>query len=151
MLRRNCQTGPVDMKKLQFYICLIYLHAINIHNAAIRYFLVERYSESESQLGNSGSEDNCNFGNSNAMSSGNSKESTGKNHTSIQTGYSQNNGTLSNSDTNVQFTNGPMSNGNLEHVSTPAKDGHSNSKESNKNRSSTSAKKNSSNKRSRNR
>ncbi|XP_043277403.1 chromatin modification-related protein MEAF6 [Venturia canescens] len=114
---------------------------------------IERYSESESQLGNSGSEDNCNFGNSNVVSSGNSKEATGKNHTSIQSGYSQNNGNISSSEGNVQFTNGPMSNGNLEHVAsaTPAKDPHTNSKESNKNRSSTSAKKNSSNKRSRNR
>ncbi|XP_012275143.1 chromatin modification-related protein MEAF6 [Orussus abietinus] len=111
---------------------------------------IERYSESESQIGNSGSEDNCNFGNSNAIPSSNSKDSSGKNHTSIQSGYSQNNGTLSNADSNVQFTNGTMSNGTLEHTSTPAKDSHSNSKDSNRNRSMNSAKKNS-NKRSRNR
>ncbi|EFN83511.1 Uncharacterized protein C1orf149-like protein [Harpegnathos saltator] len=112
---------------------------------------VERYSESESQIGNSGSEDNCNFGNSNTLSSSNNKESSGKNHTSIQTGYVQNNGTLSNTDNaSIQFTNGSMSNGNLEHVATPVKECHSNSKDSNKNKSTNSAKKNS-NKRSRNR
>ncbi|XP_011311209.1 chromatin modification-related protein MEAF6 [Fopius arisanus] len=108
---------------------------------------IERYSESESQMGNSGSEDNCNYTNSNVVTSGNSKDSSGKNHTSIQSGYSQNNGTISES---TPLTNGPMSNGGIEHVSTPAKDGHGNSKESNKNRSSNSAKK-SSNKRARNR
>ncbi|XP_011141039.1 chromatin modification-related protein MEAF6 [Harpegnathos saltator] len=112
---------------------------------------IERYSESESQIGNSGSEDNCNFGNSNTLSSSNNKESSGKNHTSIQTGYVQNNGTLSNTDNaSIQFTNGSMSNGNLEHVATPVKECHSNSKDSNKNKSTNSAKKNS-NKRSRNR
>lgn len=115
---------------------------------------VERYSESESQIGNSGSEDNCNFGNSNTMSSSNNKESSGKNHTSIQTGYVQNNGTLNSTDNaSIQFTNGSMSNGNLEHVSTPVKECHSNtshSKDSSKNKSTNSAKKNS-NKRSRNR
>lgn len=112
---------------------------------------VERYSESESQIGNSGSEDNCNFGNSNAISSSNNKEASGKNHTSIQTGYAQNNGTLNSSEnTSVQFTNGSMSNGNLEHITTPVKECHSNSKDSNKNKSANSAKKNS-NKRSRNR
>ncbi|CAD6234247.1 GSCOCG00007683001-RA-CDS [Cotesia congregata] len=111
---------------------------------------IERYSESESQLGNSGSEDNCNYNNSSVVTSGNSKDSSGKNHTSIQSGYLQNNGTLSNNDANVTFTNGPLSNGSLEHISTPAKDGHTNSKEASKNRSSNSAKKNN-NKRSRNR
>lgn len=112
---------------------------------------VERYSESESQIGNSGSEDNCNFGNSNAISSNNNKEASGKNHTSIQTGYAQNNGTLNSSEnTSIQFTNGSMSNGNLEHITTPVKECHSNSKDSNKNKSTNSAKKNS-NKRSRNR
>lgn len=112
---------------------------------------VERYSESESQIGNSGSEDNCNFGNSNAISSSNNKEASGKNHTSIQTGYAQNNGTLNSSEnTSVQFTNGSISNGNLEHITTPVKECHSNSKDSSKNKSANSAKKNS-NKRSRNR
>ncbi|CAG5099409.1 Similar to meaf6: Chromatin modification-related protein MEAF6 (Xenopus tropicalis) [Cotesia congregata] len=71
---------------------------------------IERYSESESQLGNSGSEDNCNYNNSSVVTSGNSKDSSGKNHTSIQSGYLQNNGTLSNNDANVTFTNGPLSN-----------------------------------------
>ncbi|KAL6437177.1 hypothetical protein ACFW04_005031 [Cataglyphis niger] len=113
--------------------------------------VIERYSESESQIGNSGSEDNCNFGNSNAISSSNNKEASGKNHTSIQTGYAQNNGTLNSSEnTSVQFTNGSISNGNLEHITTPIKECHSNSKDSNKNKSANSAKKNS-NKRSRNR
>lgn len=112
---------------------------------------IERYSESESQIGNSGSEDNCNFGNTNSISSSNNKEVSGKNHTSIQTGYVQNNGTLNSSDnTSIQFTNGSMSNGNLEHISSPVKECHSNSKDSNKNKSTNSAKKNS-NKRSRNR
>ncbi|GAB1859024.1 Chromatin modification-related protein MEAF6 [Camponotus japonicus] len=112
---------------------------------------IERYSESESQIGNSGSEDNCNFGNSNAISSSNNKEASGKNHTSIQTGYAQNNSTLNNSENaSIQFTNGSMSNGNLEHITTPVKECHSNSKDSNKNKSTNSAKKNS-NKRSRNR
>lgn len=112
---------------------------------------VERYSESESQIGNSGSEDNCNFGNSNAISSSNNKEASGKNHTSIQTGYAQNNSTLNNSENaSIQFTNGSISNGNLEHITTPVKECHSNSKDSNKNKSTNSAKKNS-NKRSRNR
>ncbi|XP_014484830.1 PREDICTED: chromatin modification-related protein MEAF6 isoform X2 [Dinoponera quadriceps] len=116
---------------------------------------IERYSESESQIGNSGSEDNCNFGNTNAMSSGNNKEPSGKNHTSsVQTGYAQNNGTLSSGADNnasIQFTNGSMSNGNSEHASTtPVKECHGNSKDSSKNKSANSAKKNS-NKRSRNR
>ncbi|XP_034942706.1 chromatin modification-related protein MEAF6 [Chelonus insularis] len=113
---------------------------------------IERYSESESQLGNSGSEDNCNYNNSSTVTSGSSKDSSGKNHTSVQFGYSQNNGTLNNNtDSNVSFSNGPLSNGSLEHISTPAKDGHNNNcKEVNKNRSSNSAKKNNT-KRSRNR
>ncbi|XP_020285903.1 chromatin modification-related protein MEAF6 [Pseudomyrmex gracilis] len=113
---------------------------------------IERYSESESQIGNSGSEDNCNFGNSNAIPSGNNnKETSGKNHTSIQTGYVQNNGTINSSDnTSIQFTNGSMTNGNLEHVATPIKESHNNSKDPNKTKSTNSAKKNS-NKRSRNR
>jgi hypothetical protein len=115
--------------------------------------LVDRYSESESQIGNSGSEDNCNFSNSNTISSSNSKEVSGKNHTSVQTGYAQNNGSLGSTDSNVSFaiqSNGPITNGNLDHVSTPVKDGHSNSKDVNKSRPSNSAKKSSS-KRSRNR
>ncbi|KAH0949789.1 hypothetical protein HN011_007424 [Eciton burchellii] len=111
---------------------------------------IERYSESESQIGNSGSEDNCNFGNSNTISSNNNKETSGKNHTSVQTGYVQNNGTINNSDNAIQFTNGSISNGNLEHIATSVKECHSNSKDSNKNKSINSAKKNS-NKRSRNR
>ncbi|XP_011631159.1 chromatin modification-related protein MEAF6 [Pogonomyrmex barbatus] len=113
---------------------------------------IERYSESESQIGNSGSEDNCNFGNSNAIPSSNNKEASGKNHTSsIQTGYSQNSSTLNSPDNaSIQFTNGSISNGNLEHVTTPVKECHSNSKDSNKNKSGNSAKKNS-NKRARNR
>ncbi|XP_015181513.1 PREDICTED: chromatin modification-related protein MEAF6 [Polistes dominula] len=111
---------------------------------------IERYSESESQIGNSGSEDNCNFNNSNTISS-NNKETSGKNHTSVQAGYTQNNGTVSNPDSaSTTFSNGPMSNGNIEHVPTPIKDCHSNSKDSNKTKSTNSAKKNS-NKRSRNR
>ncbi|KAF7998066.1 hypothetical protein HCN44_009464 [Aphidius gifuensis] len=111
---------------------------------------IDRYSESESQM-NSGSEDNCNYGNSNMVTSGNSKESSGKNHTSIQSGYSQNNGTINNDIVSGGLTNGPaLSNGSIERhqvISTPAKDGH-NSKESNKNRTSNSVKKNN-NKRSR--
>ncbi|KAI4483058.1 hypothetical protein M0804_008113 [Polistes exclamans] len=111
---------------------------------------VERYSESESQIGNSGSEDNCNFNNSNTISS-NNKETSGKNHTSVQAGYTQNNGTVSNPDSaSTPFSNGPISNGNIEHVPTPIKDCHNNSKDSNKTKSTNSAKKNS-NKRSRNR
>lgn len=112
---------------------------------------VERYSESESQIGNSGSEDNCNFGNSNAIPSSNNKEASGKNHTSIQTEHVQNSGALNSSDNaSIQFTNGSMSNGNLEHLTTSIKECHSNSKDSNKNKSGNSAKKNS-NKRARNR
>ncbi|XP_012538909.1 chromatin modification-related protein MEAF6 [Monomorium pharaonis] len=112
---------------------------------------IERYSESESQIGNSGSEDNCNFGNSNAIPSSNNKEASGKNHTSIQTGHIQNSGTLNSSDnTSIQFTNGSISNGNLEHITTPVKECHSNSKDSNKNKSGNNAKKNST-KRARNR
>ena len=115
--------------------------------------LVDRYSESESQIGNSGSEDNCNFSNSHTISSSNSKEASGKNHTSVQTGFSQNNGSLGSTDSNASFpiqSNGPISNGNLDHASAPVKDGHSNSKDANKSRPSNSAKKSSS-KRSRNR
>lgn len=114
---------------------------------------VDRYSESESQIGNSGSEDNCNFTNSSTISSSNSKEVSGKNHTSGQSSYAQNNGTLGSTDSNASFSssmNGPMSNGNLDHVQTPVKDGHSNSKDLNKSRPSNSAKK-SNIKRSRNR
>ncbi|XP_058794499.1 chromatin modification-related protein MEAF6 [Phymastichus coffea] len=114
---------------------------------------IDRYSESESQIGNSGSEDNCNFNNSNAISSSNSKETSGKNHTSAQTGYTQNNGSLGSTDSNASFpiqSNGPISNGNLDHGSTPVKDGLNNSKDANKSRPSNSAKKSSS-KRSRNR
>ncbi|KYN40754.1 Chromatin modification-related protein MEAF6 [Trachymyrmex septentrionalis] len=112
---------------------------------------IERYSESESQIGNSGSEDNCNFGNSNAIPSSNNKEASGKNHTSIQSGHVQNSGTINSSDNaSIQFSNGSMSNGNLEHITTPVKECHSNSKDSNKNKSGNSAKKNS-NKRARNR
>ncbi|XP_001603596.1 chromatin modification-related protein MEAF6 [Nasonia vitripennis] len=114
---------------------------------------IDRYSESESQIGNSGSEDNCNFSNSNPISSGNSKEASGKNHTSVQSGFAQNNGSLGSTDSNVSFpiqSNGPVSNGNLDHATTPVKDGHSNSKDANKSRPSNSAKKSSS-KRSRNR
>lgn len=127
------------------YTCILYI--VNVRSL----LPVERYSESESQIGNSGSEDNCNFGNTNALSSSNNKEASGKNHTSIQTGYVPNNGTLNNSDNaSIQFTNGSISNGNLEHVTTPVKECHSNSKDSSKNKSTNSAKKNS-NKRSRNR
>ncbi|XP_012269412.1 chromatin modification-related protein MEAF6 [Athalia rosae] len=111
---------------------------------------IERYSESESQVGNSGSEDNCNFTNS-VLTPSNNKETSGKNHTSVQSSYSQNNGTHNNADGNVEFTNGPMSNGGIDHVTTPVKDGHTNSKDSNKNRSSSSSAKKSNNKRSRNR
>ncbi|XP_046435517.1 chromatin modification-related protein MEAF6 [Neodiprion fabricii] len=112
---------------------------------------IERYSESESQAGNSGSEDNCSFTNS-VLTAGNNKETSGKNHTLVQTSYSQNNGTLSNVDnSNVQFTNGPMSNGGIDHVTTPVKDSHTNSKDSHKNRSSSSSAKKSNNKRSRHR
>jgi len=111
---------------------------------------VERYSESESQIGNSGSEDNCNFGNSNAIPSSNNKEASGKNHTSIQIGHVQNSTLNSSDNASIQFTNGSMSNGNLEHITTPVKECHSNSKDSNKNKSGNSAKKNS-NKRARNR
>ncbi|KAL7305471.1 chromatin modification-related protein MEAF6 [Trichogramma pretiosum] len=110
---------------------------------------IDRYSESESQVGNSGSEDNCNYNNSNTVSTSNSKE-TGKNHTSGQAGVSQNNGPLS-SNENVALSaqsNGPLSNGKLDHT-TPVKDSHS-SKDTNKSRPSNSAKK-SGNKRSRNR
>ncbi|XP_066586088.1 chromatin modification-related protein MEAF6 [Prorops nasuta] len=112
---------------------------------------IERYSESESQIGNSGSEDNCNFGNLNSISAGNNKEASGKNRTSTQTGYAQNNGTLNSSDNSpVQFSNGPMSSSGLEHVSTPVKDNHTTIKDSNKTKSTNSTKKNT-NKRSRNR
>ncbi|KAG7212801.1 hypothetical protein KM043_013058 [Ampulex compressa] len=111
---------------------------------------IERYSESESQIGNSGSEDNYNFGNTNTTPSGNSKEASGKNHTLIQTGYAQNNSTVNNTDNSVQFTNISMSNGNIEHNSVPVKDCHNNSKDSNRNKSANSAKRNN-NKRSRNR
>ncbi|XP_033214687.1 chromatin modification-related protein MEAF6 [Belonocnema kinseyi] len=109
---------------------------------------IDRYSESESQVGNSGSEDNCNFGNSN-VTSGHSKETSGKNHTSIPTGYAQN-GTLCISDANTQFTDGPVTNGVLEHIITPVKDNHNNNKDTHKTRPTNSAKKNSS-KRCRNR
>lgn len=105
---------------------------------------MDRYSESESQIGNSGSEDNCNFGSSNNISSGNNKEVSGKNHTS---------GSLTSTDSNVSFSmqsNGPLSNGNLDHLTTAVKNEHSSSKDVNKSRPSNSAKK-SSNKRSRNR
>jgi len=130
---------------------LLSLFLYTIYTVNIRSLLpVERYSESESQIGNSGSEDNCNFGNSNTISSNNNKETSGKNHTSVQTGYVQNNGTINNSDNAIQFTNGSISNGNLEHIATSVKECHSNSKDSNKNKSINSAKKNS-NKRSRNR
>ncbi|XP_014214427.1 chromatin modification-related protein MEAF6 [Copidosoma floridanum] len=115
---------------------------------------MERYSESESQIGNSGSEDNCNFGSSNSLSLGNNKEVSGKNHTSgTSTGYAQNNGSITSTDSNAAFpvqSNGPISNGNLDHVSTTVKTEHSSSKDVNKSRPSNSAKK-SSNKRSRNR
>lgn len=132
-------------RTLSLRLCL--LRGVNVSSI----LPVERYSESESQIGNSGSEDNCNFGNSNTLSSSNNKESSGKNHTSIQTGYVQNNGTLNSTDnSSIQFTNGSMSNGNLEHVSTPVKECHNNNKDSNKSKSTNSAKKNS-NKRSRNR
>lgn len=137
---------------------IIHIHSLallflrTIYTVNVRSLLpVERYSESESQIGNSGSEDNCNFGNSNTISSSNNKETSGKNHTSIQTGYIQNNGTINNSDNaSIQFTNGSMSNGNLEHIATTVKECHSNNKDSNKTKSINSAKKNS-NKRSRNR
>lgn len=113
---------------------------------------VDRYSESESQIGNSGSEDNCNFTNSSTISSSNSKEASGKNHTSGQSNYAQNNGTLGSTDSNTSFSNqnGPISNGNLDHVQTPVKDLHNSSKDLNKSRPSNSAKK-SNIKRSRNR
>ncbi|KAJ8669613.1 hypothetical protein QAD02_000872 [Eretmocerus hayati] len=114
---------------------------------------IDRYSESESQIGNSGSEDNCNFSNSHAITSNTSKEASGKNHTSAQTGYPQNNGSLGSTDSNTSFSiqsNGPIANGNLDHPSTPVKDGHNSSKDANKSRLSNSAKKSSS-KRSRNR
>ena len=107
----------------------------------------ERYSESESQVGNSGSEDNCNFNNY-SMISGNSKDISGKNHTTFPTGYAQN-GATSNQDINVQFINGPVTNG-LEYISTPIKDNLNNSKDSSKSRPTNNAKKSSS-KRSRNR
>ncbi|XP_051172774.1 chromatin modification-related protein MEAF6 [Leptopilina boulardi] len=108
---------------------------------------IERYSESESQIGNSGSEDNCNFNNSNVIS-GNSKETSGKNHTSGSSGYSQN-GTVCSIDANTQFSNGPVTNGSLDIIA-PAKDNLTNNKETNKVRSGNNAKKNN-NKRSRNR
>lgn len=113
--------------------------------------LVDHYSESESQVGNSGSEDNCNFGNSNPVSSNSNKESSGKNHTSSQTGSTnQNNSLLGNSDGNSfsNQTNGPLPNGNLD--GTPAKEVHNSSKDLNKSKLSNSIKKSSS-KRSRNR
>lgn len=108
---------------------------------------VERYSESESQIGNSGSEDNCNFNNSNVIS-GNSKETSGKNHTSGSSSYSQN-GTVCSSDANTQFSNGPVTNGNLD-IIVPVKDNLPNNKDINKLRPANNAKKNN-NKRSRNR
>lgn len=137
---------------LCIFRCLLSFHLYTFYTVNVRSLLpVERYSESESQIGNSGSEDNCNFGNSNAIPSSNNKEASGKNHTSIQTGHVQNSGTLNSSDNaSIQFTNGSMSNGNLEHITTPVKECHNNSKDSNKNKSGNSAKKNS-NKRARNR
>lgn len=111
---------------------------------------VDRYSESESQIGNSGSEDNCSLVNSHgtAANSGNNngnKESSGKNH-SVTGQYSQNGSIASSTEIARQFANGHASNGSLEHVSLKENTG----KEPSKNKSGTSAKKNS-NKRSRNR
>lgn len=111
---------------------------------------VDRYSESESQIGNSGSEDNCSLVNShgttaNSGSSNGNKESTGKNHSVIGQ-YSQNGSIVSSSEIAGQFANGHASNGSLEHVSLKENTG----KDSSKNKSGNSAKKNS-NKRSRNR
>lgn len=96
---------------------------------------IDRYSESESQIGNSGSEDNCSLANS--------KESTGKNQTSggSTSGPAQyNNGPLPEA---AGFANGHTSNGGLD-----AKEPQG--KETAKSKSGSSAKKNS-NKRSRNR
>lgn len=147
-----CTCTCAALFAINFYFLLLCYRLLLCCTVNVRSLLpVERYSESESQIGNSGSEDNCNFGNSNAIPSSNSKEVSGKNHTSIQTGYVQNNGTINSSDNaSIQFTNGSMSNGNLEHVPTPVKECHSNSKDSSKSKSTNSAKK-SSNKRSRNR
>lgn len=82
---------------------------------------IDRYSESESQIGNSGSEDNCSLVNShgttaNSGSSNGNKESTGKNHSVIGQ-YSQNGSIVSSSEIAGQFANGHASNGSLEHVS----------------------------------
>lgn len=112
--------------------------------------LVDRYSESESQIGNSGSEDNCSLVNShgatgNSGSSNGNKETTGKNH-SVTGQYSQNGSLATSTEIPGQFSNGHASNGSLEHVSLKENTG----KEPSKNKSGNSAKKNS-NKRSRNR
>ncbi|XP_017798032.1 PREDICTED: chromatin modification-related protein MEAF6 [Habropoda laboriosa] len=111
---------------------------------------IDRYSESESQIGNSGSEDNCSLVNSqgttaNSGSSNGNKESSGKNH-SVTGQYSQNGSLASSAEISGQFANGHASNGNLDHVSLKENTG----KEPSKNKSGNSAKKNS-NKRSRNR
>ncbi|XP_015433836.1 PREDICTED: chromatin modification-related protein MEAF6 [Dufourea novaeangliae] len=115
---------------------------------------IDRYSESESQIGNSGSEDNCSLVNSHgggttggtATSNGN-KESSGKNH-SLTGQYNQNGSLSSSSDLPGQFANGHASNGSLEHASVKENTGKETAKS--KSTPSNSAKKNS-NKRSRNR
>ncbi|XP_053995505.1 chromatin modification-related protein MEAF6 [Hylaeus anthracinus] len=111
---------------------------------------IDRYSESESQIGNSGSEDNCSLVNShgttgNSTTSNGNKESSGKNH-SVTGQYNQNGSLSSSAEISGQFANGHASNGSLEHISLKENTG----KESSKNKSGNSAKKNS-NKRSRNR
>ncbi|OAD61622.1 Chromatin modification-related protein MEAF6 [Eufriesea mexicana] len=109
---------------------------------------IERYSESESQIGNSGSEDNCSLVNSHGTTANNTngnKESSGKNH-SVTGQYSQNGSLASSTEIAGQFANGHASNGSLEHVSLKENTG----KDSSKNKSGNNAKKNS-NKRSRNR
>ncbi|XP_026670501.1 chromatin modification-related protein MEAF6 isoform X2 [Ceratina calcarata] len=114
---------------------------------------IDRYSESESQIGNSGSEDNCSLVNShgatttaNAGTGNNNKESSGKNHAVATGQYSQNGSLGSSAEMPGQFANGHASNGSLEHASLKENTG----KEPSKSKAGNSAKKNS-NKRSRNR
>ncbi|XP_076651829.1 chromatin modification-related protein EAF6/MEAF6 [Halictus rubicundus] len=111
---------------------------------------IDRYSESESQIGNSGSEDNCSLVNShgttgNTATSNGNKESSGKNH-SLTGQYNQNGSLSSSNEMSGQFANGHASNGSLEHASLKENTG----KEAAKSKAANSAKKNS-NKRSRNR
>ncbi|XP_076684407.1 chromatin modification-related protein EAF6/MEAF6 [Andrena cerasifolii] len=111
---------------------------------------IDRYSESESQIGNSGSEDNCSLVNSHgttgiSTTSNGNKEATGKSH-SVTGQYNQNGSLTTSTEMSGQFANGHASNGSLEHASLKENTG----KEPSKNKPGNNVKKNS-NKRSRNR